>query len=303
MKTKSVVARDVQRILKKSLKRIILTSIFLSFLFYLLNIFVGFSLKIENIGEFVTSKVGIYFYINEENKGSDDIFKRILSIKDELNRHGIKAEFSSKEDAFNYLETRVPAITKNFDKFGIENPLTSTLYVMFRNQQEYNIMKDIIVKNKDLILNIKDVDKGATLVQQENRSLKIIKVMNIIKFSFYFIVVMLGIIILSFTQHLLRHFFNNFYEEIEIKKLLGAKTKDVNMGFIITLLLSITLGFIIGFILTCITLGILNKNLLALNLDLSLCSIAPRLLLLYILFSLIAIILGYRMLKQKAKKF
>jgi hypothetical protein len=175
--------------------------------------------------------------------------------------------------------------------------------VMFRNQQEYNIMKDIIVKNKDLILNIKDVDKWATLVQQENRSLKIIKVMNIIKFSFYFIVVMLGIIILSFTQHLLRHFFNNFYEEIEIKKLLWAKTKDVNMWFIITLLLSITLWFIIWFILTCITLGILNKNLLALNLDLSLCSIAPRLLLLYILFSLIAIILWYRMLKQKAKKF
>jgi hypothetical protein len=30
---------------------------------------------------------------------------------------------------------------------------------MFANQKEYNIMKDIIVKNKDLILNVKDVDK------------------------------------------------------------------------------------------------------------------------------------------------
>jgi cytoskeletal protein RodZ len=91
---------------------------------------------------------------------------------------------------------------------------------MFANQKEYNIMKDIIVKNKDLILNVKDVDKGASLVQQENRSLRIINIMNTIKISFYFIIAMLGVIIVFFTQYLLIHFFNNFYEEIEIKKLL-----------------------------------------------------------------------------------
>jgi hypothetical protein len=91
---------------------------------------------------------------------------------------------------------------------------------MFANQKEYNIMKDIIVKNKDLILNVKDVDKGASLMQQENRSLRIINIMNTIKISFYFIIAMLGVIIVFFTQYLLIHFFNNFYEEIEIKKLL-----------------------------------------------------------------------------------
>jgi hypothetical protein len=30
---------------------------------------------------------------------------------------------------------------------------------MFKNEKEYNIMKDIIVANKDIILNVKDVDK------------------------------------------------------------------------------------------------------------------------------------------------
>ena len=303
MQNKSLIVRDVQRILKKSFKRIIVTSIFLSFLFYLLNIFVWFSLKIENIWESITSKVWIYFYINEQNKSSDEVFKRILAIKEDLNKHWIKSEFSSKDDAFNYLENKIPDITKNFDKFGIENPLTSTLYVMFHNQKEYNIMKDIIINNKDLVLNIKDVDKWATLIQQENRSLKIIKIMNLVKLSFYFIVIMLWVTILFFTQHLLRHFFNNFYEEIEIKKLLWAKTQDVNIWFMVTLLFSITLWFIIWFTLTCLTFSILNKNLLALNLDLNLCSIAPKLLLLYVIFSLISIILWYRMLKEKAKRF
>jgi hypothetical protein len=30
---------------------------------------------------------------------------------------------------------------------------------MFHNEKEYNIMKEIIIKNKDMILNIKDIDK------------------------------------------------------------------------------------------------------------------------------------------------
>jgi hypothetical protein len=30
---------------------------------------------------------------------------------------------------------------------------------MFENKKEYNIMKDIILKNKDIILNIKDIDE------------------------------------------------------------------------------------------------------------------------------------------------
>ncbi|MBO4517153.1 hypothetical protein J5751_07160 [bacterium] len=57
------------------------------------------------------------------------------------------------------MESKIPEITENFEKFGIENTLPSTLYVMFKNEKEYNIMKDIIVANKDIILNVKDVDK------------------------------------------------------------------------------------------------------------------------------------------------
>jgi len=303
MVNKSLIARDIKRIIKKSLRRIIIVSIFLSFLFYLFNLFSGLSFKIENISNIITNKVGIYFYIQDENKSADEIFKRILTIKEDLNKNGIKSEFSSKDDAFNYLENKVPDITKNFDKFGIENPLPSTLYVMFNNQKEYNKMKEIILNNKDIILNIKDIDKWASLTQQENRSLRILKIADTIKISFYFIVAMLGIIIIFFTQHLLRHFFNNFYEEIEIKKLLWARYQDVNWWFLVILLSCITLGFILWFILTCITFNILNHNLVSINVDLNLCSIIPKLLFSYIIFCMIWIWLWYRMLKEMEKKF
>lgn len=303
MENKSLIVRDIKRIVKKSLKKIILVSIFMSFLFYLFNIFTGFSLKLDKITDTITNKVGMYFYIQEQDKTSDEVFKRILEIKDELNKNWIISEFSSKDDAFSYLENKIPDITKNFDKFGIDNPLPSTLYIMFTNQKEYNKMKDIIVKNKDIILNIKDIDKWANLIQQENRSLNIIKTTETIKFSFYFIVIMLSIIILFFTQHLLKHFFNNFYEEIEVKKLLWAKHKDINWWFLATLFIIVTLWFVLWFILACSSLSIFNEHLVSLNIDLNLCSVAPKLLLSYIVFCSLSLWLWIRMLRKMWRKF
>jgi len=303
MEKKTLLLRDIKRIIKKDFKRLILTAILMSFLFYLFNIFTGLSLKLDKISDAITDKVGIYFYIQDSEDTKDEIYKRIIDIKDTLWNQGIKVDFSSKDDAFNYLEDKIPEITKNFDKFGIENPLPSTLYVMFNNQKEYNIMKNVIIANKDIILNIKDIDKWATLVQQENRSLKIINIMNIIRNSFYFIMVMLTIIIIIFTQHILKHFFYEFYKEIEIKRLLWATQNDANWWFLLTLLFTISIWFIIWFILTYVTFNILNHHLLSINIDLSLCSIIPKLLVSYILFTIISLWLWYNMLKTMEKKF
>lgn len=303
MKKKSLLLRDIKRIIKKSFKKLILTAIFMSFLFYIFNIFTGLSLKLDKISDAITDKVGIYFYIEDSEEKKDEIYKRIINIKDILWNQGIKVDFSSKDDAFKYLEDKIPEITKNFDKFGIENPLPSTLYVMFNNKKEYDIMKDVIVANKDIILNIKDIDKWTTLIQQENRSLKIIKIMDIIRNSFYFIIIMLTIIIITFTQHILKNLFFDFYKEIEIKKLLWATHNDANWWFLVTLLFTISLWFIIWFILTCITFNILNYNLLSINIDLSLCNVIPQLLVSYIIFIIISLWLWYNMLKKMEKKF
>ena len=303
MKNKSLLLRDIKRITKKSFKRIILTAILISFLFYLFNIFAWLSLKINKIGDIITNKVGIYFYIQDDDKTKDEVFKRIIAIKDVLWNQGINVEFSSKDDAFNYLEDKIPEITKNFDKFGIENPLPSTLYVMFHNQKEYKIMKDVIIANKDIILNIKDIDRWATLLQQENRSLKIINIMNIIKNSFYFIMVMLTVVIITFTQHILRNFFYDFYKEIEIKKLLWATHNDANWWFLLTLLFTITIWFALWFVMTLITFNLLNYHLISVGVDLGLCNVIPSLLISYILFSSISLWLGYNMLKVMERKF
>ena len=155
MEKKSLLRWDTKHIIKHSFISIIFTWILIWFLFFLFNTFSGMIIKEKEITESMASKIGMYFYIQDEkDPSSDEIYKRIINIKDQLAENWIKAEFSSKNDAFGFLESKIPEITENFEKFWIENTLPSTLYVMFKNEKEYNIMKDIIVANKDIILNV-----------------------------------------------------------------------------------------------------------------------------------------------------
>ena len=265
--------------------------------------FVSLGIRFDDINNVVTDKIGIYFYIDDTQANSDEIYKRIINIKDQLALQDIEVNFSSKDDAFDFLETKIPEITKNFDKFGIDNPLPSTLYVMFDNKNEYEIMKDVIVQNKDIILNIKDIDQWAGLQQQENRSLRILNIMSLIQNSIYFVIIMLAIIIITFTQHLLKSFFFEYYTELQTKKLLWATHKDANGWFILTLLFIITTWFVISLAITCITFSILNHNMLnALNINLELCNMILVFFGSYVVFSLIATVLWYQRLNRLEKK-
>ena len=306
MEKKSLLRRDTKHIIKNWFISIIFTGILIWFLFFLFNVFSGLLIKEKAINENIASKIGMYFYIQDEkDPSSDQIYKRIIEMKDQLAEQWIKAEFSSKNDAFGFLESKIPEITENFEKFGIENTLPSTLYVMFKNEKEYNIMKDIIVANKDIILNVKDVDKWATLQQQENRSLKIIGIMKTIKYFTIIMAIVLWVVIIAFTQHLLRHFFYESYRENQVKKLLWATHTDANGWFLLTLLFTITLGFIIWYLLWRSTCGLLNIHLESININLGLtdwkvmwCLLIP-----YVVFTIIALTSGQLMLTKMEKKF
>ncbi len=296
----TLLSRDIKRIIRWNIGKLVWISIVMWFLFYLFNIFFGLNEKIDDINKVITDKVWIYFYIDDSQ--NEDVYKRVIDIKDQLKNKWIESNFASKDEAFNFLENKIPEITNNFEKFGINNPLPSTLYVMFSSNKEYNDMKDIIVNNKDIILNIKDIDEWATLQQQENRSLRVLKIANVIKISTYFILIIIGIIILTFTQHLLKSFFYDFYKELQTKKLLWATKKDTNWWFILTLLMIMTVWYIVWFILTCITFTILSNHLLSLWIDTWLCNVIPKTLIVYLIFSLLAIVLWYHRLHQLEKK-
>jgi len=86
----------------------------------------------------------------------------------------LETVFASKEEAFGFLQNRIPNVIENFNRFGINNPLPATLYVMFGSDQEYQSLKNIIVDYKGIISNVADLDQANTLKKQENRVLMMI---------------------------------------------------------------------------------------------------------------------------------
>jgi len=123
----------------------------------------------------------MYFYIKDDPENEDIIYKRVMQLKEQLQNEQIKVSFSTKEDSVNFLEKRLPELTKTFEKFKIKNPLPATLYVTFRDQDQYEVLQRIMLENKELILNIQDLTQVKNLEEQEGRILNVIKLSNFVQ--------------------------------------------------------------------------------------------------------------------------
>lgn len=224
--------QDLSSLLKTSWTNILWVSIFIGFLLFLLNIFLWVSLYAHQFTGQLKDRLGMYFYIKEDTTQTAEIYKRVISLKDELESNWLKVMFSSKDDALAFLQKKIPDVVGNFQKFGIENPLPATLYVMFDSDSKYETLKTIIIKNKDIILNTKDIDTWSTLKQQENRVLTIINLCNFVIWLSYLIIAILLLIIVSFLGFLLKNIFHTFHRELEVKKILWATYNQIIQWFV-----------------------------------------------------------------------
>lgn len=254
----SIVREDLWAILKASWEQLGLVSVLIWVLLFLLNAFLGVWLYAGQFSDTLKDKVGMYFYIKDIPGQESETYREIMSITDELKAWWLETMFSSKDDALSFLEKKIPNVIGNFEKYGIDNPLPATLYVMFRNENEYESLKTVILKHKDIILNIKDIDPGKSLQQQENRVLTIINFTNFLQVLSYCIIVLLGIIILTFVAFLLRIVFDKFADDLKVKKILWAASQQVTKWFVWLSFEVILWAFAICLVLLLITWTIVS---------------------------------------------
>lgn len=240
-----------------SFSQIVWTTILISFLLFFLNILIGLTYNTHSLNSELTEKLGMYFYIKDDAGKKDEIYTNIMKLKDWLEKQWLKVTFSSKEDAFNFLQKRVPNVLENFQKYGIENPLPATLYVIFNNEKEYETLKTTILPYKDIILNIKDIEKGKTLKDQENRILTVLHFTSFITWFWIFLIGILSVIIVTILIFLIRMKFYLFHKHIEVEKLLGATYQQIKQPFIII----ITGILLSAFVLTLIWLALLTGSI------------------------------------------
>lgn len=256
--TNSLVNKDVKMILKSSWSHFLWIWLLMWFLMFLLNVFLGLSVYTQKFSDEMKDKLGMYFYIKDVTGKESEIYKEVIKIKDELETKWLRVMFSSKDDAIASLQKKIPNVVDTFQKYGIDNPLPATLYVMFDSDDEYQVLKTIIIEHKDLILNIKDISQWYTIKQQENRVLTAINLSNFVVNISYTIVMLLWIVILSFLIFLMKDVFYKFYKDLEIRKLLGASYIQVMQTFVILSLLIILFSFVVGIVLFWLWVVTLN---------------------------------------------
>lgn len=206
----------------------------ISFLLFFLNLLFILSYNAQVFNENVKEKLGIYLYLDDADEAADLVYSEAIDMKSKLETAGMRVQFYSKEDAFQILEARLPNVIENFEKYGIDNPLPPTMYVQFNNEEDYSLMKQVVLQHEDVIMNLDDLESdGFAFTEQERRSANVINLTNFITNFGYFLIVVILAIIIAFLLFGLKLTFYRFREQIEVEKLLWADYLRIKKPFLI----------------------------------------------------------------------
>ena len=210
------------------------------------------------LNDSLRDKLWMYFYIRNDVESESKVYKQVLRLKDKLEDEWLQVNFLTKEDAMDFMMKRLPELTGSLEKFWMENPLPATLYVTFSDKSQYQVLQDVMLENKDIVLNIQDLDQIDNLQEQENRIVNVIKLSNFVQILAISLVIVIAAVILSFSIFFLRSIFTRFWNDIQVKKLLWASKSQIIMPFLWLVLYAIIWWFLLSLILTLSSLGVFD---------------------------------------------
>ncbi len=249
---------DVKSIFRWYRGQMIWISVLSGFLLFLLNILIWVSMYGNTLNASLDDKLWMYFYLNDEVEEQTKLYKQVMQLKDRLEKEGLKVNFLTKEDAMDFMMKRLPELTWSLEKFWMTNPLPATLYITLPDISKYETLKEVMLENTDIIINIHDVEQLDNLKSQESRIRNVIKLSNFVQILSLSLVIILAAAVLSFSIFFLRAIFNRFLPDIQVKKLLWATKSQIIMPFLTLILYSIIWGFLISLLLTLISMGVFD---------------------------------------------
>lgn len=249
---------DVKSIFRCYRGQMIWISVLSGFLLFLLNILIWVSMYGNTLNESLSDKLGMYFYLNDNVEEETRLYKQVIQLKDRLEKEGLKVNFLTKEDAMDFMMKRLPELSWSLEKFWMTNPLPATLYVTLPDISKYETLKEVMLENRDIIINIQDVEQLDNLESQENRIRNVIKLSNFVQILSISLVIILAAAVLSFSIFSLRSIFTRFWPDIQVKKLLWATKSQIIMPFLTLILYSIIGGFLISLLLTLVSMWVFD---------------------------------------------
>lgn len=293
--------KNLLNIIKTSIFQFIWITILITFLLFFLNILVASSYNIKIFSDEIHNKLWMYFYIIDDNqlildnykeflkntsweymswdleelkdkvqeltyeKNTDwFVFSKIIELKEILEWEWLNVKYYSKADVFKLLDQRIPDVIESFKKYWIDNPLPPTLYVTFQNEEEFSRMKSIVREYEYLITNLNDINEKTKFEEQEWRIVNIINFTGFMMIFSYFLILMLWVIIFTFLLLIIKITFYNFYEQIEVEKLLWFNLFRIKLPFLLETIIMFIISFILVIWFLWIFLYYLNTHFIKL---------------------------------------
>lgn len=246
---KSLIGKATAYLWKHSLWQFLGISAVIAFLLFFLHLFLASAYVTKQVSSDITQRLGFYFYIVEPAQinntlNGDQIFSRVMSMKDELTTQGMEVEYYSKDDALKLLQKRIPGVIQNFDKYGIDNPLPATMYVTFSNNEQFIALSGIVGSYKDVVRNAESIQTKGGFAEQKQR---ISNIINITNFSTVFSIVLMIVVcvmIITFLMLIITMKCRQFRKNIEVEKLLGANYMTIKMPFLISSVIMLVIAFV-----------------------------------------------------------
>ncbi len=229
----SLVRDDIRSMRHNKRKQLWLITALIAGLLFVLNVFLWFALYSQEFSSWLRSKLGMYFYIVDTVESDDTVYARVMQLSKRLEDAGMETVFASRDEAFGFLQNRIPNVIENFQRFGINNPLPATLYVMFDTEQQYQILRETIADYRGIISNVSDLDQAANLRQQETRVVTMIKLMRFFVIVSSLLVLFLFVVILALCLYMLHTLYTDFHKKITVKKVLWASYNQIVTPFLI----------------------------------------------------------------------
>lgn len=145
----------------------------------------------------------------------------------------METTFFSKEQAFQRLTAQVPDVLPDLEKYGVDNPLPATIYVTFRSEEEYQILKSIVIRYAALISNSNDISSGVRFSQQEQRIQTAMNMMQGVQSLGILLIIGVVVIMIAFVWYSCIINVTSFREQVALEKLLGVPLWKVLMPFLL----------------------------------------------------------------------
>ena len=249
---------DVKSIFRSYRGQMIWISILSGFLLFLLNILIWVSMYGNTLNASLSDKLWMYFYLNDNVESETKLYKQVIQLKDKLEKQWLHVNLITKDDAMEFMMKRLPELNGSLQKFWMTNPLPATLYVTLPDISKYEALKEVMLENKDIIVNIQDIEQLDNLKSQENRIRNVIRLSNFVQVLSMFLVIVISAVILSFSIFFLRAIFSRFWNDIQVKKLLWATKSQIVTPFLWLIAYSIISGFLISLLLTLVSMWVFD---------------------------------------------